>query len=102
MRRRVILQSVTVSNVLGEVTETFGTAGTRWARRESLNAGESFVGDQRLAQSDWLFVLRWDSLTSTITPEWNIVDGTETFDIQSAFDPDMRKREIHVAGTLAE
>ena len=102
MNRRITLQSIAVTTVLGELTETFTSAGDRWAQRQSLSSRESFIADQRFADSTWLFTMRYDSLTSTITPEWNLVDGTETFDIQGAFDPDGRKREIHVACTLAE
>ncbi len=102
MNRRITLQSIAVTTVLGELTETTTNAGDRWARRQSLSSRESFISDQRFADSTWLFTMYYDSLTSTITPEWNVVDGTETFDIQGAFDPDGRKREIHVACTLAE
>ncbi len=102
MNRRITLQSIAVTTVLGELTGTPTNAGNRWARRQSLSSRESFISDQRFADSTWLFTMYYDSLTSTITPEWNVVDGTETFDIQGAFDPDGRKREIHVACTLAE
>jgi len=103
MNKRITLQSVDDDTpVLGEVTEAATGAGTRWAKRQSLSSRELFISDQRFADSTWLFTMRYDSLTSTITPEWNIVDGSETFDIQGAFDPDGRKREIHVACTLAE
>lgn len=102
LNRRITLRSVTVSNVLGELTETFADAGERWAERRSLSARESFVAEQRYASSDWVFVFRSDSLTRTITPEWQLVDGTETFDIQAAFDPDGRKREVHVIAKLSE
>lgn len=75
-RRADLLQPTNVRNSVGEVTQTYSSAGLRWASFMALRASEVDREQTPGSKAESKLLLRLDSLTRTIGVRWRVaVDG---------------------------
>jgi len=94
--RRVTLYRVTETNVKGELTETLTSLGQRWAGKRAASVSEQQRADQTIGASDYIFTLPYDSVTKALVAKDRITEGSDTYDIIGAVDPDGRRKEIRL------
>lgn len=83
LRRRVTLQRpVSSRDSYGDDVPTWADAFSRWAGIEPTDGSESWLTHQETATQGIRVVLRYDSNTATISPDWRIDWGGKKFDIQ--------------------
>ncbi len=95
IRRRVTVQRYSSTpNALGEQIESWTTLFSAWASVEAVTASERFASgsQQELATITHRIVLRQRN-DKTVGPQDRISFNGKTFDIESAVDPDGRRRE---------
>lgn len=83
LRRRVTLQSPTTSrDAYGDDVPTWSTEFSRWGGVEPLGGSEFWDGQQETAVQSIRVVLRYDTSTATIEPDWRVKYGQKLFDIE--------------------
>lgn len=95
IRRRVTVQRYsTTPNALGEAIESWTTLYSAWASVEAVTASERFASgsQQELATVTHRVTLRYRD-DKTVGPKDRISYDGKAFDIESAIDPDGRRRE---------
>lgn len=100
-RTRVIVcrnNSSASANTDGEVPESEEEVCRRWASIWPVRGRERDLNDQMQADVTHTVRLRYDTTTAAITPKyWLKVQGTtERLNVSRAYDPDRRRREIHL------
>jgi SPP1 family predicted phage head-tail adaptor len=69
-----------------ETIEGFTKKGLRWASKKDVSDGERERAAALGATVTTRFVVRWDSLTKTVTAKWRIACEGKTYDIVGAKD----------------
>jgi len=94
LRHRVRIESATeTQNTRGEPIQSWAEVATRWGAVEALSGRELFAAKQFASEVTHLIRLRY--LAGVKEKMRAVVTGT-IYDIQAAFDPDKRKRELHI------
>lgn len=79
--RRITLEQVSrTQNGKGEPIETWSTLAEVWAEAREPTGRELFAAEQRTAQIDRVFTLRW---RDDLTPDHRIRYGGQIYDIDS-------------------
>ena len=99
LRVKVELQKPTIPTD-GATTATFATIDTVYAEIVSAAARgaagqETGRGDEIEARTSWVITIRY---RDDVTPAWRIKWGTRLLNIQSAYDPDNRRRDLVMLG----
>lgn len=84
MDRRITLRNATVAiNAKGEAIETYSDLATVWAEVRDPTGREVFASEQRAAQIDRVFVIRWrtgvTNLTRIVYDDGAL--GSQTYDV---------------------
>ena len=95
LRHRLILQhKTTIKDAYNQPIETWTDWKTVWCAFEPLRGRERFAHQERSAESDVRFRIRYlDGVDSATTR--GVLDGL-TYDIQAVIDVDGRRRELHL------
>lgn len=95
LRHRVTLQKPVYSqDEFGQPENNWEDIVTVWAKIEDISGREYFIAQQApTAQVSTRIIVRW---RSGVRPEMRIVHKDRIFDIKAAFDPESRKRWLHV------
>lgn len=98
---------VTQDSDTGEEIHDYTTpsvVASRWARRRPLQAREQFTAQQFQAVAPVAYEVRWDSVTSTVTPKdrWRIVDQGRNYDIRAVTEIGRREGMTFIAEARAE
>lgn len=80
-RRAVLLAPTNVRNSVGEVTQTYAAAGTRWASFMALRATEVDREQTPGSKAESKLLLRLDSLTRTVGVRWRVTVDEVTYNV---------------------
>lgn len=95
LNQRITIEEDTgVKNSVGQKVEAWGTLATVWGRVRALTGSERFAAQQLLAELSYEITIRFRTDINE-THRIVLTDG-QTLDIQSAFDPDGRRRELKI------
>lgn len=100
-RVRVIIcqhDTTTSANSDGEIPETEKEVARRWASIEPIRGREREINDQLQADVTHRIVLRYDQLTSAMDHTYwlKVQKSGDRYNVTKAYDPDWRRREIHL------
>ncbi len=104
LNTRVDIRPLTETNTKGVVTRTHpstASSGKRWAEKRALSATEYFRAQQAQSDVNYVFTMRWDSVTRSIVPKDALLSGDTSgthswYDIQAVYDPDGRRKRIQI------
>lgn len=99
LRTVVVVQRATKASTAGEPIDTWGTLCTRRARQVTSGGTESEWADRTDARASVILELRWDSVTSTITPADRVLIDGRRLEIEAAEDVDGRRRTMRLTCT---
>ncbi|KKN14048.1 hypothetical protein LCGC14_1000130 [marine sediment metagenome] len=95
LNNRITIQADTgTKNSVGQKIESWGTLATVWGRVRSLTGSERFAAQQLVVELSYEITIRFRTDINE-THRIVLTDG-QTLDIQSAFDPDGRRRELKI------
>ncbi len=91
MRRRIVIEETTQGqNSFGEVTDSWGTFATRWARMESLQGREFWSSLQVNAERVVRFTMRY---LDGVTPKMRVNYDSRLFNIAHVQHDEGKKRQ---------
>lgn len=92
MRHRITIQrpAITEDNIGNQIT-TWSDVATVWAKAESLSGREYWAAAQTQSEKSVRFTIRF---RADIKTEMRVAYGTRILNIQSAIDPEERKRHL--------
>ncbi|MDP3493428.1 MAG: phage head closure protein [Hyphomonadaceae bacterium] len=90
-KRVAILRASVTPDAYGGDVQTWATLATRWARKIDVNDSEAIEAGGVLANVTSRFLLRWDSVTETITPEDQLEFGGRRYEIRGVKDAQGRE-----------
>lgn len=105
LRHRITVERDTAdgdSPTLGEVTPNWTTLCDRRAQKVAVGTRETFGSDVRYAESEYVYRVRYDPTTSTITARDRVVDGSAVYGIDGVADPTGLKKEIELFVTRTD
>lgn len=91
MRHRITIQSRTLTNTSGDVSEAWATFATVWAEVTALAGREYWNSQQETAEQTYQVRIRY---LSGVKAEMRVTWNTKTLDIQSAADPTGRGEQL--------
>jgi SPP1 family predicted phage head-tail adaptor len=96
--RQITLQSVSVvQDDLGQPIETWTNVATVWAERESQSATKRFAAQQRFAEVDIVWRIRWYPWAPDVRPDTHrVVYQGRPFNVLGAVELG-RKEGLHIA-----
>jgi SPP1 family predicted phage head-tail adaptor len=94
LRHRITIQQQTVTrDTFGGETITWADLATVWASKAHKSSREFFAAQKINAETQELFVVRY---RSGVTAKMRVSYDNRYYDIIGAYDPDGRKRELHL------
>lgn len=98
LRCRVSLQRFTTAkSATGMDTETWAEIGKRWAEILPASGQETEAGPTARAETSHDIMMRYDSLTATLTPRDRIVYQSRIFDVQQVYNRQERDQDIIIS-----
>lgn len=87
--RRITVQraALVAGGDYNEPQEVWSDLATLWARRNDASAGEAYRAQEIGAQISARFLVRYSSLTATITPKDRISFDGETYNVTATREP---------------
>lgn len=94
LRHRITIEQVTETRAAdGTPSESWSAFATVWAEKVAVEGNERFVAEREHAEVTDAWTIRH---LAGVTPKMRISYDSRVFDIESAFDPDGRKRELTI------
>jgi len=101
--RRVSLQSYTESkSVSGQVTKSWTTYATIWAKIRTMSGTEKVRNDQPVGLLSMEVTIRYSSDVSGVSVKDRILYGSDTFDIKNVRNVDEQRIEIRMLCTQVQ
>ena len=96
-RYRITVETPTrTANAYGEPVETFTTKCTCYAKVENTIGREAFNGFQEVNEYPFVFRIRYDDTTKTITEKMRVNYNSKYYDIEAVVDFNNEHREIYL------
>jgi SPP1 family predicted phage head-tail adaptor len=97
LRHRVIMERATPVTVDGSTSTTWvpiGTDGKNWGAVEPIRGREALIAGGILSEMDTRIILRYNSLSATLTSRDRIVYDGVNYNLQSVVEVRTARREI--------
>jgi SPP1 family predicted phage head-tail adaptor len=95
LRHRLIFKVNTPTrNKHGGYVDNWSTVSTVWGKVDPLRGNELLLAEQLDTEISVRITVRYSSLVSGITNKHRIVYGSETYEINSIINPELRNEEL--------
>jgi SPP1 family predicted phage head-tail adaptor len=100
--RRVVIERYGVTyDAHNQPTEAWTSLASRWAAKQDVSDVERVRAAQVGAEITTRFVVRWDSVTSTITAADRVVYGGKTYSVVGVKEGEGRRVSIEITASTA-